>query len=140
MNIFTTYILVCLTILVCSCSSTVNTYEPAEEFAKPQYIADKRIITDSSLKDCAKVVAINQAYVDGLLKIQVRLANVSSEVCSVNYQFSWVDANGMQVGTSTSKWETVVLEGGEHKFISAVAPSVAAVDFTLKFLADVREY
>ena len=128
-------------LLMSACSSsTVNSYYPAEEHAKPQYIADKRIITDSSLKDYAKVVSMNQVYIDGLLKIQLRITNTSSQIRTVNSQFTWVDANGMAIASSTSKWQTLVLEGGETRFISAVAPSKNVVDFTVKFLADVRNY
>jgi hypothetical protein len=46
----------------------------------------------------------------------------------------------MQIQSPTSAWQTLTLEGGETKYISAVAPSPNASDFSVKFLADVREY
>jgi len=124
--------------LLCACS-TVNTVERADPQGHKQMVSDKRIITDSSLDDYAYIAGINESIVsDNLLKIQIEIVNSSTAYRSVNYQFSWFDENGMEVSGITSPWQTLNLEGGERKYISAVATNPKAKDFTLKLLPNVR--
>ena len=129
-----------LSLLFLAGCSTINTVEPAESSARPQMVNDKRITTDSAVNDYAYVSAVNQQIVGGLLKIQLKVVNKTVAYRTVNYKFDWFDASGMQVPSPNSAWQTLTLEGGETKYISAVAPTTTARDFTVKFLADVREY
>ncbi|MBR4596908.1 MAG: YcfL family protein [Opitutales bacterium] len=124
--------------LLAGCASTINSYENADTQAAIKAVADKRVITDSALKSKACVVQINQAKAGGLLKVQAKIANNTSDYCAVNYKFTWFDKDGMEFDSTTSKWQTLVLEGKETKFISAVAPSDSVADFSLKLLEDVR--
>ncbi len=140
MNILKITFLLALASFFSACSSTINTIEPKDSSVKAQYISDKRIITDSSLADSAKVKALNVVRVGGLLKVQVEVFNSTSEPKNINYRFSWIDNNGMLVSSPASAWQTLVMEGREVCFISAVAPSESVNDFTLKLLSDVREY
>ena len=67
-----------LVLALSGCATNVNTYERAESQASPNYVADKRVITDNTLAGTFRVVSINQGTVSGnLLKIQ---ATVESEV------------------------------------------------------------
>ncbi|MBO7521653.1 MAG: YcfL family protein [Opitutales bacterium] len=125
--------------LIAGCASTVNTYEPANQQAAISPVKDKRVITDSSLSSKAFVSQINKAEVGGLLKVQAKIVNNTSDYCMINYKFTWIDKDGMEFDSTTSKWQNIVLEGREAKFVSAVAPSPNVVDFTLKLLSDVRE-
>lgn len=119
--------------------STVNTVERADPQSRPTRVNDKRVITDGSLDDYAYVAAINESRVGGLLKIQARIVNSSTSAENVNYKFDWLDGDGMAVSSATSPWGTLVIEGGESKYISAVAPSKNVCDFTLKLLPNVRD-
>ena len=125
--------------LLSGCASTVNTYEPAEQQAIIKPVQDKRVITDSALASKAFVAHINKANASGLLKIQAKIVNNTNDHCMVNYKFTWLDKDGMEFDSTTSKWQNIVLEGREAKFISAVAPSENVADFTLKLLEDVRD-
>lgn len=122
-----------------SACSTVNTVERSHATANPAPVADKRIITDSSLNDSARVVGVISARAGGLLKVQMQIMNTTSSPQQINYKFSWVDAGGMEIPSPMSVWQTLVLEGKESKFISAVAPSPNANDFTLKLFPNVRD-
>ena len=122
-----------------SCSSTVNTFESAPPQAKPAFVNDKRVITDSSLNDCAYVASINEARPGGLLMIQARIVNSTSSMRQINYKFGWIGANGMEIPAATSTWQTLVLEGREAQNISAAAPNKNAVDFYLKLLPNKRD-
>lgn len=120
-------------LLVAGCATNVNTVQRAEPEARPNYVADKRIITDSTLGSALKIGAVNQTTVSGnLLKVQVAVENAKSSPRTFNYRFEWIDADGMQVSTPSNGWKSIRLQGREASTISAVAVSPKAVDFTLK--------
>ncbi len=127
-----------LSLLITACS-TVNSVERAEPQGAKKMVNDKRIITDSGLDDFAYIAGVNETTVSGnLLKIQVEIVNSSSVYKSVNYKFSWFDESGMEVSGVTAPWGTINIEGGEKQFVSAVATTPKAKDFTLKLLPNVR--
>jgi uncharacterized protein YcfL len=122
-----------LALLLGGCQN-VNTYENAESRATPNYVADKRVVTDNTLAGTVRVVSINQATVSGnLLKIQATVENLKSSVRTVNYKFEWVDQDGMAVNSPNETWKSLTLQGRETSTISTVAISPKAVDFRLKF-------
>ncbi len=111
----------------------VNTVERAQSQATPNYIADKRVITDNTLAGKFRVVSVNQATVSGnLLKVQATIENMRSSVQTLNYKFEWVDQDGMAVSSPNETWKAVRLQGRETTTISTVAVTPRAVDFTLK--------
>lgn len=122
-----------LVLLLVGCQN-VNTYENAESRATPNYVADKRVITDNTLAGAVRVVSINQATVSGnLLKIQATVENLRSSPRTVNYKFEWFDQDGMAVNSPNEVWKALPLQGRESTTISTVAISPKAVDFKLKF-------
>jgi uncharacterized protein YcfL len=122
-----------LVLLLVGCQN-VNTYENAESRATPNYVADKRVITDNTLAGAVRVVSINQATVSGnLLKIQATVENLKSSPRTVNYKFEWCDQDGMAVNSPNEVWKALPLQGRESTTISTVAISPKAVDFKLKF-------
>ena len=133
------YIFTLLCAVAFSGCSTVNTAERAQAQSSPQMVNDNRIITDGAQNDYAYIAGINESRVGGLLKIQVRIVNSTSAYRSVNYKFTWIDKDGMEIESATSPWMTLVLEGGESKYISALAPNPNVCDFTLKLLPNVRD-
>lgn len=123
-----------LAALLSGCATNVNTYERAESQASPNYVADKRVITDNSLAGTFRVVAINQATVSGnLLKIQATVENLKSSTRTLNYKFEWVDVDGMAVEAPNETWKALRLQGRETATIGTVSVNPRAVDFRLKF-------
>ena len=119
--------------LLAGCTN-VNTYERADSLATPNYVADKRVITDNTLAGTFRVVSINQATVSGnLLKVQATVENLKSKLRTLNYKFEWIDESGMAVGSPNEGWKTIQLQGRETTTISTVAVTPRAVDFRLKF-------
>lgn len=119
--------------LLAGCTN-VNTYERAESLSTPNYVADKRVITDNTLAGTFRVVSINQATVSGnLLKVQATVENLKSKLRTLNYKFEWIDESGMAVGSPNEGWKTIQLQGRETTTISTVAVTPRAVDFRLKF-------
>lgn len=116
------------------CATNVNTYERAESNATPNYVADKRVITDNTLAGTFRVVAINQGTVSGnLLKVQATVENLKNKLRTLNYKFEWIDENGMAVDSPNETWKAIQLQGRETQTISTVAITPKAVDFRLKF-------
>jgi len=116
------------------CATNVNTYERAESNATPNYVADKRVITDNTLAGTFRVVSINQGTVSGnLLKVQATVENLKSKTRTLNYKFEWIDENGMAVDSPNETWKAILLQGRETQTISTVAITPKAVDFRLKF-------
>jgi len=123
-----------LAALLSGCATNVNTYERAESQASPNYVADKRVITDNSLAGTFRVVSINQATVSGnLLKIQATVENLKSSTRTLNYKFEWVDVDGMAVEAPNETWKALRLQGRETATIGTVSVNPRAVDFRLKF-------
>ncbi len=122
-----------LVLLLTGCTN-VNTYERAQSQATPNYVADKRVITDNTLAGTFRVVSINQGTVSGnLLKIQATVENLKSSLRTLNYKFEWVDAEGMAVDSPNETWKAIQFQGRETQTISTVAITPRAVDFRLKF-------
>lgn len=131
-------ILVCVFLLT-SCS-TINTVERATPVGTKQMIADKRIITDSTLNKKVRIISLNESTTTGgFLQVQVEVLNQKNSMQSFNYRFEWFDMNGMLLNTPTSVWIPRQIEGQETLTITAVAPTTTAKDFRVKFIENVRK-
>jgi uncharacterized protein YcfL len=121
------------------CATNVNTVERAQPQATPDFVADKRVVTDNTLARTVRVNSINQATVSGnLLKVQATLENLKNNPRNIRYKFEWIDQSGMAVNSPTETWKTLMLQGRETTMISTVAINPRAVDFVLK-LSEYKE-
>ncbi len=115
------------------CATNVNTVERAQSQATPDYVADKRVVTDNTLARTVRVNSVNQATVSGnLLKVQATLENLKNNPRTIRYKFEWIDQTGMAVSSPNETWKTLIVQGRETTTISSVAISPRAVDFILK--------
>ncbi len=120
-------------LLASGCATSVNTVSRAQPEATPSYVADQRVITDSSLGRKVAVVSVNESKVStNLLKIQVTLENRSSKPQAFTYKFDWIGQDGMELSGPTGGWKQIQLEGRETRAVSAISPTPAGVDFRLK--------
>jgi uncharacterized protein YcfL len=117
------------------CQTNVNTVSRAEPLARPNFVNDKRVVTDRSLGELIGVVSVNETIVSGnLRKVQVTLENLRDNNREIRYRFEWVDQDGMAVGGVSELWLQLVLAGRETRSVSTVATSPRAADFTLKIV------
>jgi uncharacterized protein YcfL len=115
------------------CATSVNTVQRANPQATPSYVADQRVVTDTTLARKLSTVSVNEAKVSGnLLKIQVTLENRSTKPQAFTYKFDWIADDGMELSGPTGGWKQIQLEGREVRAISAIATNPRAVDFRLK--------
>jgi len=114
-------------------TENVNTVERAAPNAQPNYVADKRVVTDASLAGKIQVLNVSQAIVSGdHLKIQVRVENKRNHGITFRYRIEWYDAQGMIISSPTDLWKTHQVQGRESGVVEAVATSPKAVDFVIK--------
>ena len=118
------------------CSHTpVNTVENAQKTGHRTMITDQRVIIDMKLNRSVNLVGVNTAPTPGgVLKVQVELLNRTKSLQRFAYTFEWFDINGMQINNVLSATIPDQIEGGESKFISAIAPNSACQDFRLKLI------
>lgn len=120
-------------LLAAGCATSVNSVERATPESSPNYVNDKRFLTDTTLARKIGFVSVNDSRVSGnLLKVQVTLQNKSSRPQSLSYKFDFIAEDGMEISAPTGGWKQIQLEGGETRSISSVATSPKAADFRLK--------
>jgi uncharacterized protein YcfL len=116
-------------------TTTVNTVERATPTAQKQMVADKRVLTDTSLAEKVYVVGVNEAVTPGgLIQVQLEVFNTTTSRKRFNYSFQWFDMNGMLMGPTTASIVPCVIEGKETRYLSSVAPTLACKDFRVKFI------
>jgi len=127
--------LLAIALAVAGCHTTVNSVENAQKSGQPNMIPDQRVVTDMSLSRKVSVFGVNTAMTPGnVLQVQVQLANRTKKLQRFAYRFEWFDANGMQIPTFSGTTIADEIEGGETKFISAIAPNPTCKDFRLNLI------
>lgn len=122
-------------LLAAGCHNPINSVENAQKAGQRNMIADQRVVNDMGLGKSVSVVGVNTAMTPGgFLRVQVELLNGTRSLHRFSYHFEWFDANGMQINGVASPVVPDQIEGGESKFISAVAPTMECKDFRLKLL------
>ena len=116
------------------CQTSVNTVS-REPPAQRQMVTDKRVITDANLGRKVYVIGVAEAPTPGgVLQIQVEVWNRTGSAQRFNYWFEWFDSNGMQVNPTATAKIPCLLEGGETRLLSSVAPTPLCRDFRVKFM------
>lgn len=124
-----------IALAVAGCHTTVNSVENAQKEGQRSMVADQRVVTDSGLNRKVSVVGFNTGMTPGgVLKVQVELVNRTKSLQRFSYRFEWFDANGMLVNSVPSTVFADQIEGGESKFLSAIAPTSFCKDYRLKLL------
>lgn len=127
----------CMTLFP-SCS-TVNTVERETPAGTRQMIADKRVITDSTLNKKVSIVGLNEGMTKGgFLQIQIEVLNLKNSMQEFSYNVEWFDMNGMLMSSPSIVWIPKQIEGRETLTITAVAPATTAKDFRIKLVENVR--
>ena len=120
---------------VAGCKTSVNSVENAQKTGQRQMISDLRVITDRKLAKKVNIVGLNTTRTPGgFLQVQIELQNQTRKPQRFSYRVEWFDANGMLLNDPVPAFPDSI-DGGEDKFISAVAPLASCTDFRVKFLA-----
>ncbi len=113
--------------------STVNTTETAQPSYQRNMVAEKRVITDSSLARKVQILGVNATEgPGGFLKVQAELLNTTRSLQRFSYKWEWFDESGNLVEGPATTAITRQIEGKESMLINGIAPKPAAKDFRLK--------
>lgn len=136
-------LLIIVLVAASSCMDTVNRVENADRQANPNFVKNKRSITDSFLSGRLTVVRVDkQQLSNDLLKIQVTLRSErvgfwdwifkGDEPYKISYRFTWMNAHGMMVNTPTDTWLEKDVLPGELTVLQAIGPNPSCKDFNLQ--------
>lgn len=119
------------------CRTSVNTVENADKSGMPNFIQDRRVVTDERMAHRVNVTAINTMTTDaGLLRVQVLLANRSNSQQTVFHSLEWYDDDGMAVSTASGGWTQQQFMARETRAFTFTAPNPRAKDFVIKLMAN----
>ncbi len=138
-----TVCLVLLAALAGGCVTKVETMELPHPETPPgaitssqtQTVMDKRVVIDPALEGSIRVVRIKaESGSNGFLKIQLNLQNMTDSPKEFFYRMDWFEKDGtpLPMASATTPW---MLLKGETSFLAATAPTPAARDFCVTFVA-----
>jgi uncharacterized protein YcfL len=119
-------------VALAGCGTPVSTVEKKQPEARPNPVADRRVITDMGLWGRLKISEPITATDGGLLKVQLTLTNQTNSTSSYEYRFDWVDAQGKAIDSPTSRWTIVHIMARDSVAVSTVAPTPTATDFKFR--------
>ncbi len=126
------------------CQDSVNILENKDKHMAPQYIQSEKVLTDRILDARLKLLRVDtQNLADSnLMKIQVTMKSMTGnpwtwwyhgdDPYKIDYHFTWLDKNGMEVRTATAAWKEMDILPGDTFRIQGIAPSPNCKDFELK--------
>lgn len=122
-----------LTLAMPACKAgRTNTFGEANPQARPDFVQDTRFINDPAFADMIGLVSIIDGEAPGgMRRVQAELFNDSGRFRELQYSFRWYSMDGMQIDSNLSQWKTIGIQPKDYARITGVAPSPAAVDFTL---------
>ena len=121
-----------LSVVGCS-SKSVNFSEWVDPTGTQEYTEERRVLTDEKLAKRILVESMTSGYTDdGLLKVQIKLNNLTKKMQSIEYRFDWIEPNKMVFATPASRWIIKHVYGGDSVAITGIAPHNNITDFVFK--------
>jgi uncharacterized protein YcfL len=110
---------------------------PASPAPQRQTATDKRVVIIPPLDRAIHIVRIKSATgPEGYLKIQLNVQNLTDSPKRFTYHIDWLDHDGLELPMAASVSLPWMLLGRETSFLAATAPTPAARDFRVTFLAN----
>ena len=124
-------------LLGAGCRHSMNSIENAEKAGIVHPITDMRFIMDETLAKHVALLQVDTARnANNLLEVQLEAANYIHKPAKIKYQFTWFNADGMQVKALVSDWEKATLVPGQKLYIRRVAPQPDCADFKINLIYD----
>ena len=124
-------------VLGAGCRHSMNSIENAEKAGIVHPITDMRFIMDETLAKHVALLQVDTARnANNLLEVQLEAANYIHKPAKIKYQFTWFNADGMQVKALVSDWEKATLVPGQKLYIRRVAPQPDCADFKINLIYD----
>ena len=124
-------------LLAAGCHTGMNSIENAEKAGIVHPITDMRFVMDEVLAKHVALLQVDTARnANNLLEVQLECANYIHKPAKIKYQFTWFNAQGMQVKALVSDWEKATLVPGQKLYIRRVAPQPDCADFKINLIYD----
>lgn len=95
-------------------------------------LSKKVVFNNSSLAGDVQVVDLQSALAGDMMRAQATLRSKDRDTLTLQYQFAWFDANGIEINAGAGSWKPLILYGKESKTVQSVAPDPRAKEFKLK--------
>jgi hypothetical protein len=82
-----------------------------------------------------KITGLKTAVRDGILALQIELANSDYKPRKIYYRLKWLDDSGFQVWDD-EPWKPVLVQGSARQNLQVSSPTVKARDFRIQFNAE----
>lgn len=135
----TSFMILCMLACVLGggCRHSMNSIENAEKAGIVHPITDMRFVMDEVLAKHVALLQVDTARnANNLLEVQLECANYIHKPAKIKYQFTWFNAQGMQVKALVSDWEKATLVPGQKLYIRRVAPQPDCADFKINLIYD----
>ena len=135
----TSFMILCMLfcVLGVGCRHSMNSIENAEKAGIVHPITDMRFVMDEVLAKHVALLQVDTARnANNLLEVQLECANYIHKPAKIKYQFTWFNAQGMQVKALVSDWEKATLVPGQKLYIRRVAPQPDCADFKINLIYD----
>lgn len=130
-------------VLLAGCVDSVNTVENQDKTMSPEFVKNKRVVTDAFLRDRLVIERVDKRELpSGLLQVQVTAKNTrvgwwsalfhGDAPYKIAYRFTWFDKAGITVSTAADTWIEKEVLPGDTLFITTVAPNPKCEDFLLR--------
>lgn len=77
------------------------------------------------------VSRLDRTDVGGLLKAAVTIQSRSNDTEALQYKWTWFDAKGFEVNSSSQPWQPILVYGMQTTSIQGLAPNPSVKDFRL---------
>ena len=120
------------------CVTRVETVQvPHPEAPQRQTVTDKRVVIAPPLDRAIHIVGIKSTTgAEGFLKIRLDVQNLTDSPQRFTYRIDWFDRDGLDLPMAALTSIPWTLLGHETSFLAATAPTPAARDFCITFLAN----
>ena len=111
----------------CATSGMEATGRPMEQSEMAKHL----VIHNESLAGAVMITDMLSRKSGDLIEVNVVLTNLTSTDKSMQYRFSWFDADNFEVEQDSRSWTPVVLHGNASVSMKAVAPNAAVTTYKL---------
>lgn len=94
--------------------------------------ADKSFVrvVDNEMSDVIQVTDVKKRISeDGFLEVQIVGENTTDEYALFRYRITWLDKDGFEIPSLTSKWQNFPAHKNADFHINAIAPTMKATDY-----------
>jgi len=109
--------------------------QPPQPEVKRQTVTDRRVVIDPALEHSIRLVGVHTSSAGSFLKVQLDVQNLTGSIQSFNYQIEWFDQYQAPLPMADSAVLSWMLLGHETSFLANTAPTPAARDFRVTFIA-----